>query len=297
MKCVCPKCSVDVNIDEPVNPEKGGFGRCPECSSRFWLHRETFLLRGYKKDWMAFCNHCGDEVGPASYCQSCYSSFPDYWVVQLSKPSRRKTSFNTGFSITLPTKKTKQCGAVEELSDFGSLEKVSTPIKPILIAVAALVIVIGIVMGGMQLYEGHERNLSFTNNYFKALYGIKSGADFNLKKIARIASGKPLSNKETARLEEIRIKIKNYRQKLATPPGRFVKTVADLDGVYRVYVDLHSLTLSTVGMSEEFRGKVELMKSRLDKAEQKLKKGFPEELQEDAREVAGKYRNLQFLIE
>lgn len=296
MKCSCPKCSSSINIDEPGVPEKGSFSRCPECNSRFWLHREPFLLRAYKKDWKAFCHHCGEDVGPASFCQSCHTPFPDYWVVQASRPVRRKTTYKADFSISLPSRKPRKNWPMEK-SDFEPVEKVSATRKPILLAVILLMVVVGLVVGGVKFYKEHKLDSAFTHNYIQTLYGIKSGTDLSFKKLTQISSGKPLSEKEIDRLDMVKNKIDQSKQMLASPPEQFVETVTDLDSLYRVYVDLYSLTLSTAGVSADFREKVESLKSNLNRAEQKLKKDLPDDLMEDVKKVTGKYRNLKFMVE
>lgn len=302
MKCSCPKCSAQIDIDEPAVPEKGNFSRCPDCNSRFWTHREPFLMRAYKKEWKAFCDHCGDEVGAASYCQSCYTPFPDYWVVQNSRPIRRRTSYKTEFALSLPSIKLKKSKTVEKLDlepltplDGEPDEKPKSSKKPLL-ALAAVLLVVGLAFGGINLFSSFQQDSGFNKVYIKTLYGIKSGIDLNFQKLAKISGGQPLSEDEVATLEKVKVKIDKYKVELNAPPERYTGTVNDLNNVYKVYLDVYALTISTSGMGTEFQNQMATVKSNLGRAETRLKNGLPDDLREDISEVTNKYRNLSFAV-
>lgn len=107
MTCSCPKCHAQIEIDFSSIPENGTFKPCPECNSRFWINKESYARMALKKDGNIYCDKCGKELDHLIVCAECGVMYPDYYVVQASKPPRRQVEKADlfSFSFTLRQKK------------------------------------------------------------------------------------------------------------------------------------------------------------------------------------------------
>lgn len=297
MKCACPKCSASIEIEEPSSPDKGNFTTCPECQAKFWLHRESFALRAYKKDWKVFCQACGGELGPDTFCPSCFVQCPDYWVVQAGKPARRKIE-KPKRSLSLSRPRPWRSKAEPKAAATGEAVTASPSNKKLLIALAVLVVLVVFGSVGANVYLKQQRLSEFSDNYVQALYGVKSGTDLIFIKLGDMAaSGKPLSQKEVNLLAKVKAKIDQAQARLQPTPEDYARATGSLAAAYQVYADLYQLSTTASGGAPDFASRVDGLKKALAEAEGNLRQDVPPPLKENIRKVVVKYRNLKFMVE
>ncbi|HKJ04180.1 MAG TPA: hypothetical protein VJ974_01175, partial [Geopsychrobacteraceae bacterium] len=159
----------------------------------------------------------------------------------------------------------------------------------------ALVIVVSLIVGGLNVLKGNDAHEEYTKAYIQALYGVTSGADYSLKKLTQISSGKPLTEQDTQQLNRMKATIEKKRLKLSPSPEQFTISLENLDGIYKAYSDLHSLTVSTVVVSSSFNEKVESLTTNLYQAEQKLKGDLPSALRQNIEVASKRYKSLDFI--
>jgi len=295
MKCLCPDCSNTVELQEPSSEEKGGFTPCPECSQKVWLNRENFALRAYKKDWKVFCSHCGEEVGPDYFCQSCHALFPDYWVVQKKKPAQR-VSHDKGFSFSFER---KAKAVRQETFDFSEDEEAAVSKsggrKKIVYALLAIVL-ISVLGAGFVLYQGMAKETAFNESFVKTLYVIKmsqSMVDNKLKKV--IEQQTPLDKADISSLNSSIKEVDMVKGLIIDESGSRSSDISMLNNFYQKYVDLYDLARTAAGTEPDLPDKIERIHSEIQKAEGRLKSGMSEGLREEIQAKVLRYPPLKSL--
>ena len=294
MNCECPKCSSNIEVAEPAVPEKGEFVRCPDCSSRFWLQRETSFLKSLKKEGKIYCSQCGNEPGSDTYCKSCFAQFADYWLVQTAKPSRKQVHPKGSRpsvlansprifkkSATAPPKIRKRSGPISQ--------------KLAISLAVAMVLLAGALLGGFK-YLAYKERMEFTNNYIKGLYAIQSGIDHSQQSLERMLKANGLLNdKDATRLKRVDSQIKEFMAKLGHPPQEFLQAAADLNALFMVYSEYYGLAATESGASQKLPDKMRQLDVNLAKVQTQLKKELPEDLSQNIQLVSNRYKNLAYL--
>lgn len=300
MNCICPKCNADIQIDRSRATETGTASTCPECKSRFWLLREPFVLRAYKKAGNLYCLECDGPLGPSHLCENCGALYPAYCVVQLAKPVRRKAA-RTGDSFRLARSSKKQTVAVSH-----EAPRAARKTLPVLLSVVVAVAVLAATIGFYFVELKAEQQ--FVRNYVLALYGVKSGADRSLNKFEQVSgewkamaeSGQVyvlrISPKEKTDLEAVKAEVDKAMQQLGTPPEKFSGAQDRLARLYQIYSRLYSLNLSPPDTLPAFGEATTKLAGDFNRATGELKTSLPEELREELRKVAPRYKNLQPLL-
>lgn len=300
MNCSCPKCEADIQVDASRITEAGTSTSCPVCKSRFWMIQEPFVLRAYRKAGSTYCGKCGSQLGLSNMCTACGEFFPSYRVVQSSKPVRRK-AVKEGFSFNLSLKPARKGRAF-------SPESTRTSRKPLLalLGLVAVVAVLAVAIGSFFLNMKAEQQ--FSRNYVLALYGIKSGADRSLNALSKTSvewkaktdSGQVfilrVTPEEKADLNEVKDEVDKVMQQLNAPPEKFVAANDRLVRLYQVYLKLYALNLTPPATLPDLTNAVGKLDGDFNRAGQELKAGLPEELLEEIRKVAPRYKNLQFIL-
>jgi hypothetical protein len=300
MNCSCPKCDASIQADLDQISEGGSFRKCPECNARFWAHKETFSLRAYKKEGKIYCDTCGSELGLDNICHGCGALHPGYCVVQLSRPARRKIR-KSDYSVSLAPKPKKQIFTPSAASSVESR-------KPLLVKLGLLILIVALGVVAGSYYLNNKAIQGYSRIYVRALYGIKSGADRNMQLCSKTAAdwkAKQASAQifdariipsESAKLTAVKDEIDNILQQLKETPEKFTDSRAKLDRLYGTYVKLHDLNRSPPKSLAEFTDASTRLQSSFDKAAQDLKVSLPEELLEEVRKAAPRYKNLQFFL-
>ena len=294
MKCECPKCSSNIDINEPDAPEKGGFVKCPDCGDRFWLQREPFLLKGFKKDGNIYCVQCGEKPGADTFCKSCYAQFADYWLAQLDKPTKRQAQSKGVLRTSFGQRSQGYQSNVHEAPKAS--KGIGIPSKNITIVLFLIAALLCGAVSGSSWYLGYKEKREFSDYYIKTLYVIQSGIDHSHRSLKEMLKTKrALSDEEAKLLKKVDSQITIYKAKLATPPDEYSQAAANMNALFKVYSDYYELSKSETGASPDLPIKVEKLDDTLAKTQVKLKRELPAELSQDIQTVIVKYKNLDFL--
>lgn len=297
MTCSCPKCAAHVEIDLPHIPEDGTSAPCPECNKRFWIHKESFARRILKKEGKLYCVKCGHELGSSIACTACGAVFPDYYAVLTAKPARRKIE-KSGFSIGFTPRQVKQSYAVHH-------QATAKPQKALLTKIALVVLVAVLLVGAGVFYRKMKAEQHYTQNFSRAIYGIKVGTELSVNACAKVSgdwrakadtgqgAAPRIAPSDEPRLNTIQEELDRIMPKLNTPPEKFAKANEKLARLYGTYAKLHSLALAPSGSLAGFIDAANKAENEYRQAVQELKTGLPSELSEELEKAKKKYKGLQ----
>ena len=300
MNFSCPQCDASIKVELDQITEGGAYRKCPECNGRFWTHKEPFALRAYKKEGKIYCDSCGSELGLANICLGCGALHPGYCVMQPSRPVRRKIR-RSDYSVGLALKSKRQVYTPSAASSADSR-------RPLLVKLGLLALVVVLAVTAGIFYLNHKTMQGYSRNYVRALYGIKSGTDRGLELCSKTAadwqakqgSGQNfdarIAPSETAKLTAVKDEIDRIMQQMRETPEKFSDSRAKLDRLYEIYAKLNALNLSPPKSLVEFTDATSRLQGNFDKSAQELKASLPEELREEIRRAAPRYKNLQFII-
>lgn len=299
MNCTCPKCKASTHIDHTEITEKGTDRICEVCKSRFWLYRESFGGRALKKRGEIFCAACGGELDRSIACPSCGILYPEYIFAQATKavPKRTVHVRSTYYIRRRPARTPLPKKAAAPKKPARKLKITN----PYIISAAILAVV---TLAGAAFYSSHKAAREYSENYVKALYGIKTGIDIGLKPFEKIASSSAgsfsppppapsLGSKEQSRLKTIKRQVDTYMKKTDNPPKKFASAKESLNKLYGVYTKIHAFALqppSSVGDSQE---SAENLKTEFKKSSRELTAGLPKQLSDALENARAKYRNLR----
>jgi hypothetical protein len=303
MICSCPKCHIDIDVDLAQIPEQGANPACPECKSRFWVSQEPFALRAFKKEGKIYCLECDRELGVLNFCQGCKAQYPGYWVVQSTRPVRRRIE-KPAFSINLLPKPQKKARVIAETISSG--DGVG---RPILAKVGGLALALMLVVAAGVYFVNSKLEREYSENFVIAVYGIKSGTDRSLKNFSSVVAdwqsktftggnfNLSVTSKEEADLRTIKNEIDQIMAKLDSPPPKFSQTNEKLTRLYTFYTQLHALNLNPPKSYVEFTDSVSRIEKNFDLTARELKTTLPGELAEELLKAGTKYKNLKFIID
>ncbi|PNU21443.1 hypothetical protein C2E25_02505 [Geothermobacter hydrogeniphilus] len=305
MQCACPKCKATIEIQELEIPVEGEFQYCSECNEKYWVGREDFTLRVYRKQGNIYCSDCGHELGCENLCLNCGSFFPAYILVQEGRPAVRKQQRSGFFLARKPVRR-----ASEPVRLKVEAEKITgSGIDRRWLAYSVLaVLVVVLAVGATGLYRSYQQQKAYARNFVIALYGIKSGVDLNLKAAAaRTAAWRkqegsmavlapPPAEKERQRLAKVKGAIDTALEALGETPEPAVAARQTLDQLYSAYLKLYSLNQENPSSLEDFLDRQNRLKGKFFKTAETLKSQMPDNIMEELRDAIPKYRNLSFLI-
>jgi len=303
MTCSCPKCAAEIEMNAAGISEEGSYTPCPECKSRFWIGKESFARRALQKEGKLYCDACGKELGCLTVCTGCGVVFPDYYLLQMSKPQRRqieKAKFSWSFgSSSKPAKQTY------------SIPQKSTSVTPLsskfLVRAVSLVVFAALVGVGSHVYIQNKTERQYAASYVVALYGIKTGVNVSLSQCARISADwkaktdaghqfvPRLTASEETRSQRVNNELDPLMLKLDKPPQKFSKARESITKLYGIHTRLNSLAATppaTLGGFNEAVGRID---GDFKAAAQELKAGLPTELSEELERGKAKFKELKDL--
>jgi len=298
----CPKCDAKTELDLSHIPEEGTSAKCPECKTRFWITNESFARRALKKEGKTLCSHCNNELSTYLDCPTCGAMYPDFCVVQISKPVRKKKRTTSGpisFSIR-PQRKAR--GVV---SKQHPTEKTS---KSLLTTVGLVVLVALVAVAAGVTYSKMKSERQYAENYVRALYGIKLGTDLSLNQCTKITTAWDakasvgqsydlrVSDDDKAKLNTAKGEIDAFMQKLPVPPPqKFGKANENLTKLYGVYTRSYTLASSPSGSLPVFTDATGKLQNEIKQTAQELKAALPKEIAEEYNHALTKYKVLKDL--
>ncbi len=300
MNFPCPKCDAKTPLDLSHIPEEGTSVKCQECKNRFWITRESFARRALGKEGKTLCYHCNHELSTYLNCPTCGVMYPDFCVIQTSKPVRkkqRKTSTQISFSIR--PQRRPQVGTLQQPTQRASRSLLAPAI--ILVLVAVLVVAVS------TFYLNNRAEEQYSAGFFRALYGIKLGTDLSLRQCATIAAAAKakmgagqnvaltISEAEKIKLISAKSDIDTLMKRLPKTPQKFSKANDNLAKLYDVYSKSNSLAASPSGSLPAFTDSADRLERDFKQTAQELKSTLPPELAEKYQKASSKYKELQTL--
>lgn len=297
MKCSCPKCSALLSEDFYEVPEKGKSGKCSECSSSYWIHRESFKLRCYAVDGERFCGKCKEALGQSTFCPGCGALYPDYCIVQ-SKKSELRAFEKKKFSLNLTSPrfswKSASPSRKQNLLAVASAGAGTSDLKRQLMMVGAGMAFLAVIAVIALLYMRERAESKFIKEYVVALYGVKAGIDQCVVKSTLLANGSPLAVKDIAQLKFVDDKIATLLKSLS-PPDKFVDAQDRLLKLAGTYKKLYRIC-TTSGPSAEAAISAATLESQFERQARELKEVLPPPLLAELIEKSLRYKNLQFML-
>lgn len=301
MICSCPKCHAQIEVDLSSIAENGTFTSCPECRGRFWTSKETYARMALKKDGKTYCDKCGNELDHLIVCAGCGVMYPDYYLVQASKPPRRQVEKPDLFSMSFTLKP----AAKQTYIYTGAKQSVDGPSKLISAKVGLIVLVALLSVGAGYFYHISKSEGKYAKNYMRALYTIKSGTDFSLSICAKLSTewktnmdagqkyAPHISEEDVARLNSVKVTTDRIMLTLDNPPKKFVNSKEKLANLYWVYARAHALALTPSGSLPGYTDSASKSQSEFNVALQELKGSLPPVLSKELILAKAKYRGLK----
>lgn len=317
MKCTCPKCHAQIELDLPEVTEAGTSAVCPACNARVTVHRESFGGRALRKSIEISCAPCGSELGSQMHCPTCGAQFPDYLVVSLgrkrargaSKMVKLKTSpFPHAAASTsqLPTHEMSM--RAEAAPARPSVPSGAKNPKAIRIAICLLVVV-ALVAAGSVFYLKNKAEKAYAKNFVMATYCVQVGTDMSLKAGAKISAewkaaldaGQPYrprpSTEEERALDIINSKLISAQSNLTNAPEKYSQCNEKLAKISGVYTRLRTLVLSPGNSQQDFSDTSKKLDGEYKLAVKEFKAGLPAEMMDELINASRKYKGLRSLLQ
>ena len=299
MMCSCPKCQANIEVDLSRIPEEGTLTSCPECKKRFWTGRESHARRALKKEGGIYCDKCGNLLDHSIVCRACGVMYPDYFLVQASRPPRRQIE-KAGFSINFTLKP-----AAKSYSYTAAKKTAEKSSKSLFITVGLLVLVVAAAVAGVVSYQNMKAQQQYALNFVRALYVIKTGTDLSLKTCAKLSAdwqaklsagqniAPRVSVADETDMKTVKVEIDKYMQSLSKPPEKFLPANDKLARLHGINAKLYSLTVTPSGSLPAFADSVAKSENDFKLAAQELKAGLPAMLAEELNKAKTRYKGLQ----
>jgi len=289
MTCFCPKCDANIELDLAKISNTGLYTPCPTCKSRFWVQRESFINRAFKKEGRIYCVNCDEELGLSHVCSHCSTLLPDYCLIQRTKPPKRKEeSSNFSFDFNFTSGHVKSHAASAK-STSGS--------KALYVKLAIVtVVVVAVVVAGLYIKKSREES-AYVTNYVRALYGVKSGVDKSLNTFVKMKEniGYGLSNQEVDAINIAKAEIDSRISKLEKVPDKFSSQNDKILVLHSIYGKLYTLTISPSASSSV--DKAMALESDFNKVSLELRTMLTPEFMAELKNVSTRYKNLRIFID
>lgn len=305
MTCSCPKCHAQVEVDLSKIPESGTFIPCPECKSRFWVNKETYARRALIKEGRIYCDICGKELDHKIVCSACGVMYPDYYLVQASRPPLRQVEKLDLFSLSFTLKPATPTYSYAYTTYTGAKKSSEKSPKVFLKRVGLLALVALLAVGMAYLYHINKVEKQYAKNYMRALYTIKTGTDLSLNTCAKISAewktkmdaGQSfvprISEGDESRLNTVKTATDNFMQKLNETPKKYIDSKEKLTNLYGVYTKVHTLAVAPSGSLPGFTGLTSKSQGDFNVAVKELKGSLPTKLAEELQIARVKYKGLK----
>lgn len=317
MKCTCPKCHKNIELDLPEVTEEGTSASCPECQGRFNVHRESFGARALRKTGEISCASCGDELGPQIHCTTCGAPFPDYVVAGLGHKRVRRA----GTKLKLKSSPLQKPGRVmSQLPSLDMAMKQESPAaakkqkgagegssKTLKIA-AGVIVLLALIAAGAGFYFKNETESRYLKNFALATYVIQVGNDRSRKICLRIANDwkakidagqgftpRPSADEEKE-LNTVKAKIDSIKSRLSAEPEKYKNCSETLAKIETPFNKMKALALSPGNSLPGFNDSVNRLDNEYKQGATQFKAAIPPEVMAELLASAQKYRGLRPLL-
>lgn len=320
MICSCPKCNATIELDHAQIPEEGVATNCAFCNVHIQFVRESFAKMAYYKAAQKSCFRCGNHLGHTLDCPFCHALYPDFFVAVDSSAVRRQTrernrqhliaSFK-GFKLSLPNFKASAAQkshlksipqpVIGKQSAFGKIHLS----RNMLVALVSLLLIAIIGSGGYTVYARQKAEQTYLEIFFKALYGIKSGADLSTKTHTKYvkeltsaqSSGLRMlpraTSDEEMRLTKVKTEVDKLIQQLNPPAEKFAKPYENLGKLNEQYGRLHALAISPPASLPALNEAIKTHGDSFSRQSKELKSSFTEEMADELKNAKQRYTILK----
>jgi predicted Zn finger-like uncharacterized protein len=312
MRCTCPKCSANIELDLVQVPEAGTSVRCSECMEKFLLRRESFAARACWHADETSCVNCGAHLGYLTYCPACFALYPDYFVHKPSRWNQLRTSWWEAISFGGRSRNRSATPAYTPVPGRAGngyandqAPSVSVIPKSSLIKAGVALLLVLLVVAGTATYSLVQKRQAFTDNFFLALYGIKTGTALSIKaseKTAaewktRLTTGQnvipPVSADDATQLGKIKNQVDSVMQSLDKPPSAFTGSMQRLAKLYGTYTRIYALTVAPSGTLSGFTDSLDRLNDEYKQAAKDFKTNMPPKMLKEFDIAKTKHRGLR----
>ena len=309
MKCTCPKCRADIEIDLPAVTEKGSPTACPACRARLYVHRESFGGRAHRMTGEISCAPCGELLGPDTYCYACGAPYPDYLVVsQGSKPAppRGKQKSTAVFIPSgVPSRPSQgQYVPKQTHAKTGSARGLN---KKVLATALGLLLVVALAAAGFVVYSRSKAEKAYADSFVKLTYCIHSGQVKSLQLCTKIAEdwkangrghGAPLrvgmdEEKDFALLDS---EIETLQAKMSKPPEKYRKSNEMLAKLKGSAQKMRSLAFAHSPSPDSLVDATAKLDTEYRKTVREFKSAIPGDLVQELQSASQRYKPLQTMF-
>ena len=304
MRCTCPKCNSNIDLDLTSVPGSGSNVKCTECQAKFFLRKESFAGKACWKAEETSCVHCGNHLDYSIVCPKCSTLYPDYFVNQPTRWLQTGTAWWEAFEIRSRQRKSAPAYTPTSRATEG-IPAATVRYSATKIGIALLILVL--VVTAAVTYQVIQKQHKYSEDFFLALYGIKTGSTMCLQSCSMISTAwkknldsgrndKPsISIEEQMKLQKIKAKIDTVMQRLDKPPSKFVTSKEKLSKLYDVFAKLYSASTSPPGSLPIFTDSVSRLESDFNLAAKDFKATLPVKLTEDFNNAKARHKGLRDL--
>ena len=310
MKCTCPKCRADIELDLAEVTEKGSPSACPACKARLYVHRESFGGRAYRMTGDISCAPCGEPLGPDTYCYACGAPYPDYLVVsQGSKPATTARGKLKSTAAIIPaggTSHTSQGSYVpkQAYAKAGSGKGLN---KKVLTIALSLLLAVALGAAGFVTYSRMKAEKSYAQNFVKLTYCIHAGQARSLQACTKIASdwkargeeqGTPprMSIDQEKDFAILKSEIEALQAKVNKPPEKYRQCNELLAKLQDAAMKMQSVAVAPSPTIASLVDATAKSDAEYQKVVREFKSGIPEELMEELKTASQRYKALQTML-
>jgi hypothetical protein len=254
-----------------------------------------------KKEGKTYCDKCGKELDHIIVCTKCGVMYPDYCLVQASKPPRRQVEkpdlFTVGFTLRPAAKQTYVY--------TGAKKSVPGSPKTFFVRVGLLAMVALLAAGTGYFFHLKKVEQMYQKNFMRALYTMKVGTDLSLNTCSKLSSewktnvdaGQKytphISADDESHLSNVKDATDRFMQTLIEPPKKFINSKEKLDNLYKVFTKANSLAVAPSGTLSSFTESSSKTQSDFNVAIQELKGSLTPELSSELKIAKTKYKGLK----
>ncbi len=318
MVCKCPKCNANIELDHTQIPDGGVATNCIYCKVHIQFVRESFARMAYYKAAQKSCFRCGKHLGTALHCPSCHTFYPDFFVAVDYAVVKRQTrernrqsliaSFS-GFKLSLPSFKSAGYYKPTSAPSFSksgadSMKSKFSLSRNMVVALVCLLVITAAGAVGYSVHARHKAEQVYLETFFKALYGIKSGADLGNKTYTKFvkeltvaqSSGLRVTPRATpdeeVRLNKVKTEVDKLILQLNPPPEKFAKPYENLVKLNQQYGKINSLALQPPPSLTVLNEAVKKQGDEFARQSQELKSSLNEELADELKNAKQRYKIL-----
>ena len=306
MTCSCPKCNDQIALDPSAIPPEGSFNKCTACGTSFVVRKESFARRALHKSAEISCAECGNPPGSSIYCSSCHAIYPDFLAIETSSPAKRQLG---QLLKTLNALKNLKLGgsaqpSADSYSDLpltaGKTKALHSPRRSAQLLAALVILVLLFGGGGYYWYQEKEAT-KYSQNYVRALLGIKLARDLNLKMSTRLSAdmktgiSASLTAAEQKSAASAKKDVDSLMQRLEKVPAKFTPNNDSLKKLYGSYAKLQTTVTSPAGTSDMYAASIKTIDAEFKKNSGELKSGLPEKISAQLSVTSKKFPALQDL--